>query len=211
MEKDQDHLQTLTEIRALMEQSSRFLSLSGLSGIFAGIFALIGALIAYFYMDISLLDDKYYDLAIKDERLNLNFLAFFFIDALIVLALAITTGFYFTYKNASKRKVNVWSQATKRMTINMLIPLITGGLLCIILVYNQVIFLVAPTTLIFYGLALINGSKYTLTDVRYLGITEILLGLAGCIWVGYGLILWAIGFGLLHIIYGSVMYLRYEK
>jgi hypothetical protein len=211
MAEEQDHLKNLTEIRALMEHSSRFLSLSGLSGIFAGIFALIGALVAYYYMDIGFMNDRYYELAIIDKRLNVNFLLFFFADAMIVLFLALSVGFYFTYRNAKKRKNPVWSPATKRLAINLLIPLVAGGLFCLALVYNHLVYLVAPTTLVFYGVALINGSKYTLNDVRYLGISEIVLGLIGCIWVGYGLIFWAAGFGLLHIIYGSVMYYKYEK
>jgi hypothetical protein len=211
MAQEQDQLNALTEIRTLMEQSSRFLSLSGLSGIFAGIFALLGALVAYFYMDIGFLNDKYYELAFIDKRLNASFLVFFFIDAMIVLTLALIVGFYFTYRNAKKKNNAVWTPATKRLTINLLIPLVAGGIFCLLLVYHHVIYLVAPATLIFYGIALINGSKYTLNDVRYLGISEIILGLIGCLWVGYGLIIWAIGFGVLHVIYGSVMFYKYEK
>jgi hypothetical protein len=211
MAQEQDHLKTLTDIRSLMEQSSKFLSLSGLAGIFAGIFALIGAFVAYFYMNIGFLNDRYYELAIIDKRLNINFILFFLTDALIVLGLALSVGFYFTYRNARKKKMYVWTPATKRFMGQLLIPLVTGGLFCILLVYNHVIYLVAPATLIFYGIALINGSKFTLTDVRYLGISEIILGLIGCFWVGYGLIVWAIGFGLMHIIYGTVMYFRHER
>jgi hypothetical protein len=211
MAQEEKHLQTLSEIRDLMEQSSRFLSLSGLSGIFAGIFALLGALVAYFYMDIGLLHDKYYELAFVDARLHVNFLLFFFLDAMVVLTLALGTGFYFTYRNARKRKQPVWTPATRRLLINLSIPLVTGGIFCLLLVYHEVIYLVAPATLIFYGLALISGSKYTIKDIRYLGISEILLGIAGCIWVGFGLIIWAIGFGVLHIVYGTVMYFKYEK
>jgi hypothetical protein len=211
MAQEQDHLKTLTDIRSLMEQSSKFLSLSGLAGIFAGIFALIGAFVAYFYMNIGFLNDRYYELAIIDKRLNINFILFFLADALIVLGLALSVGFYFTIRNARKKKMQVWTPATKRFMGQLLIPLVTGGLFCILLVYNHVIYLVAPATLIFYGIALINGSKFTLTDVRYLGISEIILGLIGCFWVGYGLIIWAIGFGLMHIIYGTVMYFRHER
>jgi hypothetical protein len=211
MTQEQDHLKTLTEIRTLMEQSSRFLSLSGLSGIFAGIFALLGALVAYFYMDIGILNDRYYDLAVIDARLNVNFILFFLFDAMVVLGLALAVGFYFTYRNARKKGMLVWTPATKKFMIHVLIPLVTGGIFCALLVYNHVIYLVAPVTLIFYGLALINGSKFTHTDIRYLGLSEIILGLIGCIWVGYGLLFWAAGFGLLHIIYGMVMYYRHER
>ena len=97
------------------------------------------------------------------------------------------------------------------MLVNLFIPLISGGIFCLILLYHNIFFLVAPCTLLFYGVALLNASKYTLPDIRYLGISEIALGLIGSIFVGYGLIIWSIGFGVLHLIYGTVMYLKYER
>jgi predicted lysophospholipase L1 biosynthesis ABC-type transport system permease subunit len=42
------HLEDIAEIRAMMERSTRFLSLSGLSGVFAGTFGLIASGLAYF-------------------------------------------------------------------------------------------------------------------------------------------------------------------
>ncbi len=211
MTQEQEPLKTLSEIKSLMEKSSRFLSLSGLAGVFAGLFALAGAAFAYFYMDISLLDERYFDKGLIDSRLNLNFIFFFLIDAMIVLILAVGTGFYFTYRNASRKGLQVWTPATRRFMWSVLIPLIVGGLFCVLLVYNHAIGLVAPATLIFYGLALFNAGKYTLKDVQYLGLTEVLLGLIGCVWIGYGLIVWALGFGVLHIVYGIIMYFRYER
>lgn len=97
------------------------------------------------------------------------------------------------------------------MLINLFIPLTAGGIFCLILLYHQIIYLIAPATLLFYGLALLNASKYTIYEIRYLGISEIVLGLVSAILIGYGLLFWAIGFGILHIIYGVVMYLRYER
>jgi hypothetical protein len=65
--------------------------------------------------------------------------------------------------------------------------------------------------LIFYGLALINASKYTYNDIRYLGISELLIGLCSTLFLGYGLFFWAAGFGLAHIVYGALMYFKYDK
>ena len=60
------------------------------------------------------------------------------------------------------------------------------------------------------GLALINGSKYTLSDIRYLGLCQVVLGCI-CIFVpAWGLTFWAIGFGGLHILYGIVMWNKYK-
>ena len=210
MSKEQ--LENLHEIRNLMEKSSRFLSLSGLSGVFAGIIALIGAAVAFFYLDF---DQRYFDINryfYNKMFLKLNHsVAFLIMDALLILILALTAGIYFTTRKAKKKGLKVWDRTAKRMLVNLFIPLIAGGFFCLILLYHNIFFLVAPCTLLFYGVALLNASKYTLPDIRYLGISEIALGLIGSVFVGYGLVIWAVGFGVLHIIYGTVMYLKYEK
>ena len=71
--------------------------------------------------------------------------------------------------------------------------------------------LVAPTTLVFYGLALLNASKYTLGDVKYLGYTQVILGLICAVFPNYGFWFWVIGFGFMHIVYGLIMYVKYDK
>lgn len=212
METKNQHLDTLSEIRSLMEKSSKFISLSGLSGIFAGAFALVGAIAAYGYLHISFLSNHYYDYAFLDNgSINYEFFTFFFSDALFVLVFAIGFGSYFTIRKAKKNNQSIWDATSKRLLINLLIPLCTGGFFCLILLYHGLVGLIAPATLIFYGLSLLNASKYTLNDIRYLGILEIILGLISSIYIGYGLLFWAIGFGVLHIVYGSVMYFKYEK
>lgn len=211
MEKEQDHLKTITEIRDMMEKSSRFISLSGLSGIFAGVFALIGALYAFLYLKMGILSDGYYENAFIGDQLNTDFVLFFFIDGITVLFMAITFGILFTVRNSRKKGVPVWGKTAKLTSINLFIPLLAGGLFCLVLMYHHIIYLIAPATLVFYGLALINASKYTLKEVRYLGMTEMFIGLISSIFVGYGLLFWALGFGVLHIIYGIVMYYRYER
>ncbi len=209
MNNPETPLETLSEIRSLMERSSRFISLSGLSGVFAGFFALIGALVAYFYLEYDLsFQRSVYDTkaAIRTEKL-----IFILVDAGLVLIFALSFGAYFTYRKARKLGLKMGDKTAFRLAENLLIPLVTGGIFCLVLIFRGQMALVAPATLIFYGLALLNGSKYTLDDVRWLGITEIVLGLIALIFVGYGLIFWAIGFGVLHIWYGTRMYLKYEK
>ena len=99
------------------------------------------------------------------------------IIALAVLAAALVSAFYFTWRKARHNKLPVWDLTAKRLTINMLIPLVAGGLFILAMYqYNEWKF-IAPACLIFYGLALVNASKYTLTDVKYLGLLQILLGI----------------------------------
>ena len=212
MEKNQEPIQQLTEIRNMMERSSRFISLSGLSGVSAGIFALIGAGFAFFYLDY---DQRYFDINRYFSDFAIRKIGhswmFIMLDALLVLLLAIFFGIFFTTRKANRSGLKVWDSTAKRMVINLFIPLFAGGIFCIILAYHHLIFLIAPATLIFYGLALLNASKYTLHEIRVLGFSEIVLGLIASLLVGYGLIFWAIGFGLLHVFYGLMMYYRYDS
>ncbi len=199
--KNKNYLQDISEIKQMMERSSRFISLSGLSGILAGIYALIGAIVAYFFI----LNKQLYKIE-NDEPVG-----WLILIAAIVLLLALGTGIVPTIRRTKKMNMKVWDRTSKRLAINLLIPLVTGGIFIVIISLKGWFVLVAPLMLLFYGMALVNASKYTLSDIRYLGISELVLGLLATIFLGYGLLFWAIGFGVLHIIYGTVMYYRYEK
>lgn len=215
MDKHSEHLENLSEIRSLMERSSRFISLSGLSGVAAGIFAIMGSVAANWYLATHPTSEEpkaYYEFArTSTGEANIDFYVFFVTDAMLVLIASLLVGSMLTIRASKKKGYSIWGPSAKRLLINLLIPLITGGLFCLVLFYHGLIGLVAPATLVFYGLALINASKYTLDDIRYLGICELALGLISAVYIGYGLIFWTIGFGLLHIIYGLVMYNKYEK
>jgi hypothetical protein len=212
MKTPQEQLNNLSDIRNLMERSSRFLSLSGQSGISAGVIALIGAAIAYFFLGYN---EKSFDwLNSYGHPLYQNsqsMLYLLLLDALITLTLAILFGIYFTTRRTRKKDLPLWDHAVKMFLVNLSVPLFTGGFFCLILVWKGLVFLIAPVSLVFYGLSLFGASKFTHNEIRYLGFFEIVLGLLGCLWIRYGLIFWTIGFGVLHIVYGSVMYYRYER
>ncbi|MFY0601738.1 MAG: hypothetical protein JXR03_18840 [Cyclobacteriaceae bacterium] len=203
MEK-QKYLEDLQDIKSIMDRSSRFISLSGMSGIIAGTLALLGAYLAYqtVYIDQNYLS---YRKAILSNENVLTLLGI----AATLLVLAFGAGVIFTYRKAKKNNQKLWDSQARRLVINLMIPLVAGGILCLILLLKGFIGLIAPLTLLFYGLALVNASKYTLSEIRGLGILEIILGLVGCQLIGYGLIFWAIGFGVLHIIYGVLMHVKY--
>lgn len=213
MDKRNEHLENLSEIRALMERSSRFISLSGLSGVAAGVFALLGAMMVYIYLGITPFQGKklYYIVAQSADKWGMDYLTFFFLDAIIVLILALSFAVFFTTRQAKRKGQKIWDSVSQKLLINTAIPLIAGGIFCIGLIYHGMFGLVAPSTLVFYGLACINGSKYTFNDIRNLGFLEIALGLISMFFIGYGLEFWAIGFGVLHILYGTIMYFKYEK
>ncbi len=199
MEKEK-YLDDIKEIKSIMNRSSRFISLSGLSGVVAGIIALLGAYLAYKTV-YSTQDYLGYRIAILDNESILKLMAI----ALIVIILSLSFGIFFTRRKALASQEKLWNPASKLLIINFSIPLIAGGLLCIILLIKGLIGLIAPLTLIFYGLALVNASKFTLSQIRSLGIMEIVLGLIATYYIGYGLIFWALGFGILHIVYGILI------
>ncbi|WP_143962150.1 hypothetical protein [Litoribacter populi] len=208
MKTEQEYIKDLTEIRSMMERSTKFLTLTGWPGILAGMYALIGAYIAYRTIYTSSSESLYDTLGKQEFSGNVNNL---FILGLLILVLAISTAIYFPYKKAKESGEKLWTSASRRFVINMCIPLVTGGILVFILFAQGLFTLIAPLTLIFYGLALLQGSKYTYEEVKYLGLTEIVLGLIAAYFIGYGLLFWAIGFGIMHIIYGIYMHLSYEK
>lgn len=208
MKDQQDYIRDIAEMRSMMERSSKLLSLSGLAGVMAGVYALAGAGIAYYVFDYDPSLTVYS--AINEDGLPSGLLKVILV-AFIVLILAIGTAIFLSFKKAKKRREKIWNPTARRLLINMAVPLLTGGLLILIIIAKGLIGFVAPFTLLFYGLALYNASKFTYEDVRSLGLIQIALGLFSAYFVEYGLLCWALGFGIFHIIYGMYMHYRYER
>lgn len=203
--KEKEIQDDLASIRSLMERSSKFISLSGLSGILAGVYSLAGAAIAFCLINRPMDYDRVTFLHM------LGVLPYLFIIAISVLVLSLITAFWLTYRKAKKKGQPIWGKTSRALLFNMAVPLVTGGLLIMIFLYRGYFGVVAPASLIFYGLALMAGGNFTFTDVKTLGICEIILGLVAACLPGYGLLFWAMGFGVLHIVYGFVMYLKYDR
>lgn len=212
MDKKQDQLAELKEIRNLMERSSRFLSLSGIAGILVGIIAIAGVAAAYAFLGLGLNEPGYYNFsAAQNVEEVAAAQAFLFADFVLVLILSLFTGVYFAVRNAKKHGLPVWDATASRLLLNMMIPLAAGGIYCLILWYHGLLALMAPATLIFYGLALINASKYAINEIRYLGIIIVAVGLMASFFIDYGLLFWAFGFGMLHMVYGIKIYFKHER
>lgn len=204
----EEQLNALSDIRKMMDRSSRFISLSGLSGVFAGVIALAGAYLAQVEIDKFFRGAYGYGVS-SGLGIEVNLL----IIGLSVLVVALAGGILFTYRQSRKKNLPIWDKTSKNLLINLAIPLAVGGIFIFALriVHPSTYGLIAPSCLIFYGLALINASKYTYTDIRFLGFCEVVLGLISLFYIGYGLYFWAFGFGVLHIFYGALMYFKYER
>jgi hypothetical protein len=209
MDKNREHLKNLTEIRSMMEKASTFISLSGLSGISAGIIGLAASVYVYFKLELSLSSAQ--RSGYNAPPLSSELISQLIIAAFITLILTFAAVIFFTTRKARKKGLPVWSSPAKLLVLNLFIPLAAGGIFCLLLIYHSYYSLIAPSMILFYGLALVNASKYTFNELKFLGISEILLGLLSMFWFEYAIHFWAIGFGLFNIIYGIIMYHRHER
>lgn len=208
----QNELQAIHDIRRIMNKQTRFLSLSGLAGVFAGSYALIGAFIAYRMIEVNNYLDHPHGLSVKERFLvEPKVMYFILADAMMVLFLSVITGIFFTWRKAKKENARLFDKTGRRALYHFAVPLATGGIFCLALLHWRAYVLLAPATLIFYGLAVFQASKYTFEEVGYMGILQIVLGLIGIFQPGYGLILWSLGFGVVHILYGLILWNKYDR
>ena len=194
-------------IRDMMERSSRFLSLSGLSGVFAGLYAIAGALVAWhFILGRDFAISGIYPGASGDAGSRMLLV----IDATVVLIAAVVTALLLSVRKASREGHKIWSPVTSRLLSDLAIPLFAGGIFSLVFLFTSNSVFIVPAMLVFYGIALVNVSRYTFGEVRYLGISETLTGLVSIFFPGHGLIFWVVGFGLLHIAYGIILHRKYH-
>jgi predicted lysophospholipase L1 biosynthesis ABC-type transport system permease subunit len=212
MNTPKEQLDAIKDMRNLMERSSRFLSLSGLSGVAIGIIALLGATVLYLQFDLSPLNSGFENklASIQATLDDKNFL-FLIADALIVLLVAVIAGILMSINQSKKLQLPSWDLTAKRLLINLFIPLAVGGVLCLIMMTKDELGYLIPVTLIFYGLSLVNASKYSFDEIRTLGVLQTVLGLIAAWLPDYALLLWATGFGILHIGYGLLIHTKHQN
>jgi hypothetical protein len=201
-------IEDLDTIRSIMEKSTRFLSLSGLSGVFTGTIALAGSLAAYLILKG---ENDLLNMGMPEASGTGNVAGKLFALALTVLCLSIAIAFYLSNRKAKKHGTSIWTAVSRRMFINMLIPLVAGAFFIFILYMHGTYMMIIPCMLVFYGLSLVNAGKFTYNELFYLGIIEIISGFIAALLPQFALLLWAFGFGVLHIVYGLVMYRKYER
>jgi len=203
MSKKQDHIQDIAEIRSMMERSSKFLSLSGLSGVLAGFYALTGVYLAY-----SLYGFRPTEIITNKQASDFSEVV---VIALLVLILAIGTAVTFSYRRATSKGEKIWNSTSRRLLVNVSVPLVAGAGLALVLFSKGFVGLIPSITLLFYGLALFTGGSFTFNEIKFLGVIQILLGLIAAYFVEYALIFWAVGFGFTHIIYGIYIHIRHKQ
>jgi hypothetical protein len=210
MEKNLSSAEELKTIRKMMEESTKFLSLSGFSGVLLGFFAIAGAVVArYLILGRAGIGFDEYIEGISGPGLS-GMSMQFTLTALLVLLLSLASAFYFSFRKVRRSGRSIWTPVSKRLLTNLMIPLVAGGLFVLIFLIHGHLELVIPGLLVFYGLALVNAGKFTYSEIFYLGIIELITGLVAGFFPALGLIFWIFGFGLLHIVYGLFMFRKYE-
>ena len=207
MDQTQEPLESLREIRSIMERSTTFMSLTGLSGVVSGLIGIVTVIIISLKLNsVFMTGDAIYRMVTQP-----NLRLFIILAALVALILALTFGLILTYLRAAKRKQEIWNNVSRRFAVHLFLPLVAGGLFTIALVYNGQLQLVCPAMLLFFGLALINAARFVQMDMFWLGTLEVTLGVVASFWTQGGLILWGMGFGLTTLLYGTFMYFKYER
>lgn len=204
MKEEQDYIRDIAEIRSMMERSSKFASLSGLSGILAGIYALAGAFIVYHYYSFNP-DSVDYTNYSAESLINVIAIA------LIILILALGSAVFLSYKKGNQKGEKIWNTTSRRLIANMAVPLSAGGIFILIFLAKGLVGLIIPSTLLFYGLAIYNASKFTFGEMKFIGLLQIGLGLISAYFIEFSLFIWAFGFGVVHIAYGTYMHFKYER
>ena len=202
-------------IKNLMEKSSKFSNLSGYAIATTGLLALLGAVFVYFDLGISI-SEKYISYAeLINQTGNANSIYTKIKLLVIIASLILLTSLlilYVTAKLKSERHdINLFNSSFSRALKSLFIPVLSGGIFCGFLILHKMYGLVAPATLIFYGLGLISASKYSYNELELLGYLELLLGTIASYYMGSGLLFWMIGFGIGHIILGVFIHYKYDK
>jgi hypothetical protein len=208
IKEEHDYLTDITAIRSMMERSSKFLALSGQAAVMAGLYALAGSLIAWKILKLhpeSMVPNSGMSSPGSAEMGGLV------MTALLMLLLAAGTAILLSLRNAQKRGEKLWSPVARRLLSGMALPLISGGLLMIIFWMNGLPAYSFALSLIFYGFSMCNASRFTFPELNFLGMMLIGLGLLSACLLTYALLIWALGFGLLHIIYGLYIHFRYRQ
>ncbi|MBK7028368.1 MAG: hypothetical protein IPH45_03800 [Bacteroidales bacterium] len=205
MEPKEDYKQTLADIRNLMDHSARFQSLSGLAGISSGLAALTGLAAFYLYFGYSLFEPFLF--------VNYQTVPFLMLDGAVILMVSLILAFILTKRNAQKHNEKLWTPIFKRVLLFWSIPMASGGIL--LLPYfsgsGPILFPTAISlTLVFYGLALTSASRYSLNELFWLGIINIILGLTAFFLWKYSLIFWGLGFGVMNVVFGVYVYRKHE-
>ena len=202
----------MDDIREMMSKSSRFQAISGWSIVVIGLYAAVASAMAAAVIGVG-------DWLPCCENLQrfavLNTPSRIRIAALIAIglfALSLLTVFVAAIIKSKRNNLRfAFDKRMCQMLVDFFIPLIAGGLLSMALVQQGHYGLTSSIMLLFYGLALVNCSHYTYPALRWLGYSELLIGIIDCFTMSHALLFWFLGFSVMHILFGVIYVIMFER
>lgn len=194
----------LKAIRELMERPVRYSTMSGLSGVLAGLASLAGV-----FADLYV-SGRYADRPAEAVRINMGIWAGVFLAAFAAATVP-------TRLRERKRGMPFWSRIKKQILLTILPPFVGGVGLTAAIVCRWWIGdgpnmwgLIPAIWMLFYGLALWQVGLFSPAEIRVLAVAFLLAGLAAAA-LFHTYPYWAMGltFGGFHIVYGVVVWIRH--
>ena len=172
-------------IRETMERAGSFTAVPGWGGIAMGISAIIAAVLAGKEQDPAL------------------WLRVWIIELIVAMLLASAT---MTLK-ARRARTSLFMGPARRFAMAFAPPVMVGGVLTWALAWREQFELLPAVWLLLYGAGIIAGGMYSVRVVPIMGGLFFMLGLLALFLPGN--LLLALGFGVLHIVFGSIIAWRY--
>jgi len=181
-------MDNLSFIRQTMERATAFTAVPGWGGVAMGVLALAAALVA-------------------DTRPSA---AEWAATWLVTSALALTLGGWTMAAKARRAGTTVFSYSGRRFVLSYLPPLAVGALLSGVLVRAGLYEALPGTWLLLYGTGVVTGGAFSVRVVPLMGLCFMGLGVVALFGpAGWGNVLMAAGFGVLHIVFGLIIARRY--
>lgn len=181
-------IDNLQFIRETMERSAVFTSVPGYGGALMGATAMGAAIIAY-----------------NQSRVE-NWLIVWLVEA--VLAFAI--GLFALWQKAKNSNVSLASVPARKFASAFAPPIIAGIILTALFYYRGFYPFLPCVWLTLYGTAVVTGGAFSVRIVPIVGWIFVAFGaVAAFAPSSWGNLLMALGFGVLHIVFGLIVARRY--
>ena len=185
-----------------MEQGKSYFSLKSLSGILIGIYGL-----ATVYLIDKLTSGEGSGIEMVSQLPILFLQIGITAIAVVFIIISLFTLWIRAKRRAKSEGKKLWNTSNKKIRLQTLITLLVLIVVIIVIANQGYYSLVTPISLFFYGLFLLNLSRFSSKGLVFLSIGEVLLGVAAYMIYDKEIFFLALGFGLLPIIYGAATFL----
>jgi hypothetical protein len=181
-------MDNLRYIRETMERASSFTAVPGWGGVLVGLTAMAAALIAA---------------RVRDEHRWMLVWA-------CELPLALFVGGLTMKRKASAAQLKLLSGPGRKFTLSLAPPLLAGALLSVALARVEAYDILPGLWMLLYGAGVMTGGAFSVKVVPVMGLCFMALGSVALFApISWGNSLMAMGFGGLHVIFGTIIARRH--